>query len=631
VIDVTSRTSSPGKFLHRLIARAQRSDRGDTLIEILVAIVIISITVVALLGVLTTSVTSTAEFRTFATVDTVLKSVADAVKYDFQAQPPGVARYTNCSSSYQIVTEYPTSVAPGSRVTVFGTDFQAGPATVMVGTTPVATTVSAPTSGTPSYTGGTIAGNVLTVSNGGFTFTPTDDNTVITETDGQDLIPSGTTLTYINATSAQLSGPVTAGTGITFTLPDRYGNLSATFVAPASGTYPISVTDGPGPSVSSSTPLTVSPPTVPPAATTASAADGYTVGISAIDWWNDSQSPTSGFTDSAYNSPPSSCSADDHSGTQMVTLQATAPNKVTNTLSVVVSDQSTGAPPGPSISVNAPTFVPPGAVPVTVTLSGFSGDPAPTGSVVWTITVGLTNATCPTSTSPSSTNGSTSTWTCAATLGAGTYQITASYSGDSHYGPATGSTSTLITPFAISNVMLNGPTPNQIAPGDTIVITFDAAVNPNSFCPNSSQTPAWPQTNGAPNAFTGPKSLVTVSSLFGSDDMITISRSGATSCPVFNFGNIDLGSSAYLGATPSVTFGGGASPSTGATSISWNVALTVLTITLGQQTPSSPALPQNVAPSSPVFNYPTTLTDFDGDFIQQPPYPANPAPPGAQF
>lgn len=128
---VSIRTSSPSNVSLRA------SDAGDTLIEILVALVIIGLTVVALLGVLTTSITSSAEYRTLASIDTVLKNMADAFKNEIQVQPGSAGVYTNCATTYQVVSVYPTTAVPGAGVTVFGTDFPPGPVSIVVGGTPI--------------------------------------------------------------------------------------------------------------------------------------------------------------------------------------------------------------------------------------------------------------------------------------------------------------------------------------------------------------------------------------------------------------------------------------------------------------------------------------------------------------
>ena len=61
-------------------------ERGDTLIEVLVAIVVIGITIVAVLGALVSGVGASAQHRNLAVDDTLLKSYADTAK--LQIEPP---------------------------------------------------------------------------------------------------------------------------------------------------------------------------------------------------------------------------------------------------------------------------------------------------------------------------------------------------------------------------------------------------------------------------------------------------------------------------------------------------------------------------------------------------------------
>ena len=115
-------------------ARAQscaRSEAGDTLIEVLVAVVILGLCVVGLMGGLTTSITSSSEHRSLASDDTVLRSFAEAAKYDIQLSPGylyqdcATTYATNPATAYRVVNVYPSLGSVGTPVTVFGTDFTA--------------------------------------------------------------------------------------------------------------------------------------------------------------------------------------------------------------------------------------------------------------------------------------------------------------------------------------------------------------------------------------------------------------------------------------------------------------------------------------------------------------------------
>jgi type II secretory pathway pseudopilin PulG len=66
------------------LGQRHRSDRGDTLIEILMTLVVLSITVVSLLLAFSTSIAASAEHRNLAVSDNVLRSVSESVFAQFQ-------------------------------------------------------------------------------------------------------------------------------------------------------------------------------------------------------------------------------------------------------------------------------------------------------------------------------------------------------------------------------------------------------------------------------------------------------------------------------------------------------------------------------------------------------------------
>jgi type II secretory pathway pseudopilin PulG len=132
--------------------RGRGSDRGDTLVEVLLATLIIAITVSALLGALIQSIGGSVEHRSLATVDTVLRSFAESAKYDIQLQPvvPGVSSplFTECATSYRVLSSPSPSSGPATTaVTVFGTGYAPNsPLSVAIGSTPVTSVTSGATS-----------------------------------------------------------------------------------------------------------------------------------------------------------------------------------------------------------------------------------------------------------------------------------------------------------------------------------------------------------------------------------------------------------------------------------------------------------------------------------------------------
>ncbi len=84
----------------------RRSEAGDTLVEILVAMVLLSIGAVALMGMLASTIAGSAEHRSLATIDTVLRSSAETLKYDVQlrSNPLFTPCATVTSTSYASTT-----------------------------------------------------------------------------------------------------------------------------------------------------------------------------------------------------------------------------------------------------------------------------------------------------------------------------------------------------------------------------------------------------------------------------------------------------------------------------------------------------------------------------------------------
>ena len=68
-----------------------RTDSGDTLVEILIALVVISLTAGSILGAFATSISATSEQRTLATSDSVLRSFVEAATFDIRLSPPVAA------------------------------------------------------------------------------------------------------------------------------------------------------------------------------------------------------------------------------------------------------------------------------------------------------------------------------------------------------------------------------------------------------------------------------------------------------------------------------------------------------------------------------------------------------------
>jgi hypothetical protein len=102
---------------------------------------------------------------------------------------------------------------------------------------------------------------------------------------------------------------------------------------------------------------------------------------------------------------------------------------------------------------------------------------------------------------------------------------------------------------------------------------------------------------------------VTVSVSNATTDVLTVT---SASC-AFNFGSLDLKSSAYVSAASTFK---GSTTSTRST-IAWTAATHTLVITLGTQVTGTVA---TVTTSSPVYTAPTTLTDTAGGALSNSPF-----------
>jgi Tfp pilus assembly protein PilV len=115
--------------LKRLRRRSLALDeRGDTLIELLIALLIIALAVVPLLGLTLEMLSGAAEHRSLATLNNLMKGFAETATSQVELDPPGTI-FNNCSGtvSYRLLSlPTPRVAAPGAAVTIFTTGFDSG-------------------------------------------------------------------------------------------------------------------------------------------------------------------------------------------------------------------------------------------------------------------------------------------------------------------------------------------------------------------------------------------------------------------------------------------------------------------------------------------------------------------------
>ena len=98
----------------------RRSDRGDTLLEVLLALLVISLTSVALMSGYATTIAGSSTHQSLAGLDVALRDAAEQVTYQVQSQPN--PDYTPCATAGGVVTYSPTSPSGLSGSLTYGSN-----------------------------------------------------------------------------------------------------------------------------------------------------------------------------------------------------------------------------------------------------------------------------------------------------------------------------------------------------------------------------------------------------------------------------------------------------------------------------------------------------------------------------
>ena len=88
----------------------RRSDRGDTLLEVLLALLVISLTSVALMSGYATTIAGSATHQSLAGLDVALRDAAEQVTYQIQSQSQPIPDYTPCATAGGKVTFGPSGL-----------------------------------------------------------------------------------------------------------------------------------------------------------------------------------------------------------------------------------------------------------------------------------------------------------------------------------------------------------------------------------------------------------------------------------------------------------------------------------------------------------------------------------------
>ena len=389
-------------------------ERGDTLVEVLVALVIIGICVVPLLNSLIESFTGSTEHRSIATVDTLLKSFAEGAKSEIELNAPSSGGpFTACSTStgganYQVLSApSPSTATVGTAVTIFGTGFHPN-----------------------------VSASAFSV--------------------------------LVGSASAAISGTQSERTS------DANGNIQLTFIVPtvATGTQVLTINDNAGTALTSVSGmgLTVSSGASGP---TTSAESGYTMGISGVQYLD---SDSGSFESCSSNSDLAATMSGIESVTLLATAPtgdsdtlsfivrnpAYSPTSIPKPTIVLASNPATVSRPTGSSTVTV-TF--------TATVEPPSTSPQATGTVTWSGCTGTGQTTG----SPN-TIVATCTTTVTGSSTFGPLNVTASYGGDAYNQPNSGvGTVNVYAPDGSGTMTVSPGTVWAGSAGNTITLTYTAA------------------------------------------------------------------------------------------------------------------------------------------------------------
>ena len=360
--------------LHRLLGKSPPlDDRGDTLIELLIALVIIALAVVPVLGLTFEMLSGAAENRSLATLNNLMKGFAETATSQIELSPVATGTtFNNCSGtvSYKLLSlPTPHVAAPGAAVTIFTTGFPSG---VPLGT--------------------------FTVTVGG----------------------------VAAAKTIRRSQPASG---------NEMGNMQLTFFVPGSlpsGPQAITVRD-----VHSGQTLTSSPATeltVTPSATasTLSTLARYTMGVKLVRYWDPGTSAeTTALTDCALNGGVQLLTLHARAGGGVSeTLTFDLRNPARAHVSVAAPAVAVTATP---VFAALPSLRSPGTPKLVfeAVVTAPAGYRKPTKPLTWSITEAGSTVPCPAASGPTPGGDNASTYTCTITLATssrtGTYAATATY------------------------------------------------------------------------------------------------------------------------------------------------------------------------------------------------------------
>jgi len=182
-----------------------RSETGDTLIEVLLAIVIIGITAVSLLAGFATSISASAEHRDLVTLDTILTSYVESATYQLQQQSSPL--FLPCATTYSPTFTVPTGNS-GYTVQISSVSYWNG------------------TAFTGSCTAGSTAPQQITAHGTGPAHTSDSLNFIVVDPAFQS--PGGTPTQLVVTTEPPSSSTSGANFAVSVSVEDTLGNIVTT-------------------------------------------------------------------------------------------------------------------------------------------------------------------------------------------------------------------------------------------------------------------------------------------------------------------------------------------------------------------------------------------------------------------
>ena len=557
--------------------RPPATERGDTLIEVLIALVIISLSVVALLGAIATSATGSAEHKSVSALDTLLRNFAEAAKYDVQLAPTTSAQYANCATSYLVGTEFPQSGQAGqTTVSVFGSGFAAGDSVTV-------------TIGGASLGSAQVKSGMSAIATG-----QSDDGFVVVN----GTVPAGL------AAGPQTVLLTDTSSGKSVTSPTPFNVSSSAASSGQLSKYSVGIGD-PNPSDS-------------------------TAQQAGIAYWNSSTQQFVPFTSVTGCSPAANTPY--NSGIQMLTFTAKSDNGVLDKTSIVVTNPGDTPPlPAPDIAVSSnPTSPTVGnTVTFTATLTGSTGGSVPScpsgtpNCVTWVFTGVSSSPTCQptglnqTSLTPS---GNSATTSCKIVNVQAGLQVTAQYSGDTNYSSNSGYWSGQVAK-ASPSITISAPATDQrgtAISANSITASLSSAYSPTTG--TITFTVFGPQ-NSAPTSCTSGGTAVGTASVTNNGNYHPSAGFTPTTAGAYwwyaSYGgdSNNLGASSTCGSTMAMTFVGATVSQTGSnkgTSGSASVTLGSTPATGSQLVILVYAVPSGGTPGAPVITGTAVATPLSG-------------------